>query len=85
MKKDQAPDLLTGTRKTAATHMVSDDFDPKAFRKALKLNRQDFWKKLGTTQSGGSRYETEHRLPDPIRLLMPIVYPVPDEYLIPIR
>lgn len=75
---------IQGSHKTKVTHMASDDFQVKAFRKALKLNQSEFWKPLGVGQSLGSRYEHGRRIPNPTRILMTIVYSIPDEYLIPI-
>lgn len=37
--------------------------DPKALRIKLKMNQTDFWRPLGVTQSGGSRYESGHAPP----------------------
>lgn len=46
----------------------------RELRKKLGLNQSDFWKPLGVTQSGGSRYESERNIPKPIQLLLEIVY-----------
>lgn len=43
-------------------------------KKKLGLNQSDFWKPLGVTQSGGSRYESGRNIPKPIQLLLEIVY-----------
>ena len=50
--------------------------DLRAFRRALGLNQQDFWSRLGVTQSGGSRYENEQRLrlPPPVVILLDTIY-----------
>ena len=40
------------------------------YRKKLGLNQGDFWRELGVTQSGGSRYENGRNLPKPVALLL---------------
>lgn len=37
-------------------------------------NQKDFWGPLGVTQSGGSRYETERNMPQPLRKLFHLMY-----------
>lgn len=34
------------------------------------LNQQDFWKRYGVTQSGGSRYESGRNIPKPLAILL---------------
>lgn len=46
----------------------------RELRRKLGLNQSDFWKPLGVTQSGGSRYESGRSIPKPIQLLLEIVY-----------
>ena len=51
-----------------------------ALRKRLGLNQQDFWTPLGSTQSGGSRYEHGRDIPKPLQQLIAARYmgkPVP--------
>ncbi|HTP97270.1 MAG TPA: helix-turn-helix transcriptional regulator [Burkholderiales bacterium] len=38
------------------------------------LNQTDFWKRVGVTQSGGSRYENGRTMPAPVRELVRLVY-----------
>jgi transcriptional regulator with XRE-family HTH domain len=45
-----------------------------ALRKSLKLNQYEFWHRVGVTQSGGSRYEGNRRIPLPVRLLLQLAY-----------
>lgn len=40
------------------------------YRKKQGLNQNDFWKKFGVTQSGGSRYEAGRNIPSPVKLLL---------------
>lgn len=44
--------------------------DAKAYRTRNGQNQSTFWKNLGVTQSGGSRYENSRRIPKPIQLLI---------------
>jgi transcriptional regulator with XRE-family HTH domain len=40
------------------------------YRKSQGLNQSNFWKRLGITQSGGSRYESGRNVPNPVKLLL---------------
>jgi transcriptional regulator with XRE-family HTH domain len=48
--------------------------NPKEVRTKLGLNQQDFWTKIGVTQSGGSRYESGREMPKPVRELLRLVH-----------
>ena len=48
--------------------------DVLALRKHLGLSQHTFWRALGTTQSGGSRYENVRRIPTPVAMLLDLVY-----------
>ena len=41
-----------------------------SYRHGLGLNQQAFWKPLGLTQSGGSRYEGSRNIPMPAAILL---------------
>ncbi len=44
-------------------------------RVKLKLRQDEFWPRVGVTQSAGSRYETgSRRLPLPLRMLIELAY-----------
>ena len=51
-----------------------DKTDPREIRRKLGLNQQQFWSKIGVTQSGGSRYESGRNMPRPVRELMRLVH-----------
>jgi transcriptional regulator with XRE-family HTH domain len=38
------------------------------------MNQQQFWSKLGVTQSGGSRYESGRNMPRPVQQLLRLVH-----------
>jgi len=38
------------------------------------MNQQQFWSKLGVTQSGGSRYESGRNMPRPVQHLLRLVH-----------
>jgi predicted transcriptional regulator len=40
------------------------------FRNKLGLNQSEFWSRYGVTQSGGSRYEAERRMPGLLKILV---------------
>jgi transcriptional regulator with XRE-family HTH domain len=48
--------------------------DPRAVREKAGLNQQEFWTKIGVTQSGGSRYESGRQMPKPVRELLRLVH-----------
>lgn len=50
------------------------NFNPRGIRERLGLNQQDFWTRIGVTQSGGSRYESGRRMPKPVRELLRLVH-----------
>ncbi len=48
--------------------------NPKEIRRKLGLNQQEFWTKIGVTQSGGSRYESGREMPKPVLELLRLVH-----------
>ncbi len=48
--------------------------DPREIRRRLGQNQQEFWTKIGVTQSGGSRYESGRNMPKPVRELLRLVH-----------
>jgi transcriptional regulator with XRE-family HTH domain len=48
--------------------------NPKEVRTKLGLNQQDFWTRIGVTQSGGSRYESGREMPKPVQELLRLVH-----------
>jgi transcriptional regulator with XRE-family HTH domain len=48
--------------------------NPRAIRLRLGLNQQDFWGRIGVTQSGGSRYEGGRSMPKPVLELLKLVH-----------
>lgn len=53
---------------------ASEKIDAREIRKKLGLNQQQFWSKVGVTQSGGSRYESGRNMPRPVRELLRLVH-----------
>jgi len=51
-----------------------ENFDARAMRDRLDVNQHDFWGAIGVTQSGGSRYENERRMPKPVAELVRLHY-----------
>lgn len=49
-------------------------FDPRTIRRRLNLNQLEFWAAVGVTQSGGSRYEQDRRIPKPVMELLRLRY-----------
>jgi len=48
--------------------------NPREIRLKLGLNQQDFWSRIGVTQSGGSRYESGRAMPKPVQELLRLVH-----------
>jgi len=46
----------------------------RSFREQNRMNQTDFWSRVGTTQSGGSRYESGRDVPEPVEMLLNVVY-----------
>lgn len=53
---------------------ISDKIDAREIRRKLAMNQQQFWSKLGVTQSGGSRYESGRSMPRPVQQLLRLVH-----------
>ena len=51
-----------------------EKIDPREIRRKLGLNQQQFWSKIGVTQSGGSRYESGRNIPRPVQALLRLVH-----------
>ncbi|CAB1369671.1 helix-turn-helix domain-containing protein [Denitratisoma oestradiolicum] len=51
-----------------------EKIDAREIRHKLGLNQQQFWSKLGVTQSGGSRYESGRNMPRPVQQLLRLVH-----------
>ena len=47
---------------------------PREIRRRLGLNQEEFWTRIGVTQSGGSRYESGRTMPKPVRELLRLVH-----------
>ncbi|HZV54499.1 MAG TPA: helix-turn-helix domain-containing protein [Rhodocyclaceae bacterium] len=52
----------------------ADKLDVREIRRKLGMNQQQFWSKLGVTQSGGSRYESGRNIPRPVQQLLRLVH-----------
>ena len=53
---------------------TTEKIDAREIRKKLGLNQQQFWSRVGVTQSGGSRYESGRNMPRPVRELLRLVH-----------
>ena len=51
-----------------------EKLDVREIRRKLGMNQQQFWSKLGVTQSGGSRYESGRNIPRPVQQLLRLVH-----------
>jgi DNA-binding transcriptional regulator YiaG len=66
---------IRGAFKQEDNHMKNmDKIDAREIRRKLGLNQQQFWSKLGVTQSGGSRYESGRNMPRPVQHLLRLVH-----------
>ena len=57
-----------------STAKAVEKVDAREIRKKLGLNQQQFWSKIGVTQSGGSRYESGRNMPKTVRELLRLVH-----------
>ncbi len=48
--------------------------NPREIRRRLRMNQEQFWTRIGVTQSGGSRYETGRTMPRPVQELLRLVH-----------
>lgn len=48
--------------------------NPREIRRQLGMNQQEFWTRIGVTQSGGSRYESGRNMPKPVQELLRLVH-----------
>ena len=51
-----------------------EKIEAREIRRKLGLNQQQFWSKIGVTQSGGSRYESGRNMPRPVQALLRLVH-----------
>ena len=49
----------------------------RELRHKRRVKQSEFWKKIGVTQSGGSRYESGRNIPLPVQHLLQIAYGTP--------
>jgi transcriptional regulator with XRE-family HTH domain len=52
----------------------TDQLDIREIRRKLGMNQQQFWSRLGVTQSGGSRYESGRNMPRAVRQLLRLIH-----------
>ena len=48
--------------------------NPREIRQKLRMKQQEFWSRIGVTQSGGSRYEAGRAMPKPVCELLRLVH-----------
>jgi len=48
--------------------------NPREIRRRLGMNQEEFWTRIGVTQSGGSRYEAGRNMPRPVLELLRLVH-----------
>jgi transcriptional regulator with XRE-family HTH domain len=53
---------------------TAEKINARDIRRKLGFNQQQFWSKLGVTQSGGSRYESGRNMPRPVQHLLRLVH-----------
>jgi len=54
--------------------MFAKIHNPRGIRRRLGMNQQEFWGRIGVTQSGGSRYESGRNMPKPVQELLRVVH-----------
>jgi transcriptional regulator with XRE-family HTH domain len=53
---------------------IFDLIDPREIRRRLGMNQEEFWTRIGVTQSGGSRYESGRNMPKPVLELLRLAH-----------
>ena len=48
--------------------------NPREIRRRLGMNQEEFWTRVGVSQSGGSRYESGRSMPKPVKELLRLVH-----------
>jgi len=75
MATSDAPLNTIDPERTAMSNVKAiEKVEPREIRRKLGLNQQQFWSKIGVTQSGGSRYESGRNMPKPVRELLRLVH-----------
>lgn len=46
----------------------------RKLRERLGMNQTDFWSRVSVQQSAASRYETGRSIPEPVQVLLTLVY-----------
>jgi DNA-binding transcriptional regulator YiaG len=64
----------TPTGYDTAMKSTEKALNPRDIRHRLGLNQQEFWGRIGVTQSGGSRYESGRSMPKPVQELLRLVH-----------
>lgn len=62
-----------------------DGTNALAMRIKRRMNQGEFWRRLGVTQSGGSRYETGRNIPQPVRRLLALADGNPSDQIAVLR
>src|SRR6188474_221874 len=60
--------------KEGAMKVLDLILNPREIRQRLGMNQEEFWTRIGVTQSGGSRYESGRTMPKPVRELLRLVH-----------
>lgn len=62
------------TKRSRITKLPKNHNELRELRRTFALSQHEFWRRIGVTQSGGSRYEQGHSLPPPVAQLLDAVY-----------
>ena len=66
--------MLMGGMSTMTLKSFERVANPRDIRRKLGMNQQEFWGRIGVTQSGGSRYESGRAMPKPVQELLRLVH-----------
>lgn len=56
------------------TLLCNDGLAARDLRKKIGLNQGEFWRRVGVTQSGGSRYESGRSMPTQVAWALHLAY-----------
>lgn len=64
----------TESGQTEASKKLPTGKELREIRRKMNLNQAEFWNRIGTTQSAGSRYESGRDVPESVASLAYLVY-----------
>ena len=74
LKQGPVSKAAKATKRSRITKLPKTHNELRELRRTFALSQYEFWRRIGVTQSGGSRYEQGRSLPPPVAKLLDAVY-----------